>query len=85
MENIFKIIDTSLKKLYNYTKNKEHENLSGIYKCQINKFDVDIFIIKMFSKLTDSFPIAQNIFLTNKEIRTGETNSFMYRSKSIRN
>ena len=39
----------------------------------------------MFSKLTDSFPIAQNIFLTNKEISTGETNSFMYRSKSIRN
>jgi hypothetical protein len=42
IENIFKINDTSLEKLYNNIKNKEYENLSGIYKCQINKFDVDI-------------------------------------------
>ena len=41
---------------------------------------MELFILKIFLKLTESFPIAQNILLTNNETSTGEIISFMYRA-----
>ena len=45
---------------------------------------MDLFIIKMFLKLTGTFPIAQNILLTNSETSTGEIYSFVYRAIKFR-
>jgi hypothetical protein len=84
IEYIFTINNTSLKKLYNQIKVKESENLSGIYKCNIEKYNMNLFIIKIFLKLTGRFPIAQNILLTNNETSTGEIYSFLYRSIKCR-
>ena len=80
IENLFKINGTSLELLYKNIKVKENYNLKGIYKCNIQKYNMDYFIIKMFLKLTGTFPIAQNILLTNSETSTGEIYSFIYRS-----
>jgi hypothetical protein len=41
---------------------------------------MELFILKIFLKLTESFPISQNILLTNNETSTGEIISFMYRA-----
>ena len=83
IENIFKVNGTSLEKLYENIEIKE-KSLTGIFKCNINKYNVDTFIIKMFLKLTNSFPIAQNILLTNNETSAGEIYSFMYRAIKCR-
>ena len=45
---------------------------------------MDLFIIKVFLKLTNNFPIAQNILLTNNETTQGEIYSFMYRAMKCR-
>ena len=84
IENIFKVNGTSLEKLYENIEIKIDTSLKGIFKCNINKYNVDTFIIKMFLKLTNSFPIAQNILLTNNETSAGEIYSFMYRSIKCR-
>ena len=84
IENIFKINGTSLEKLYKSIEVKQEYNLKGIYKCNIQKFNVDQFIVKMFLKLTGSFPIAQNLLLTNRDTITGEIYSFMYRAIKCR-
>ena len=82
IENLFLINNTSLDKLYSNIKVKD--NLRGIFKCNIEKYNMDLFIIKIFLKLTGTFPIAQNILLTNKETSTGEIFSFMYRAIKCR-
>ena len=84
IEHIFTINNTSLEKLYKNIKVKDKYNLKGIYKCNIQKYNMDLFIIKMFLKLTGTFPIAQNILLTNIETSTGEIYSFMYRAIKCR-
>ena len=84
IKHIFKINKTSLDDLYKGIKINESENLKGIYKCNIQKSKIDIFIIKMFLKLTGGFPIAQNVLLTNNETTFGEICSFMYRSIKCR-
>ena len=84
IEHIFIINNTSLEKLYKNIKVKDKYNLKGIYKCNIQKYNMDLFIIKMFLKLTGTFPIAQNILLTNIETSTGEIYSFMYRAIKCR-
>ena len=84
IENIFIINNTSLNNLYEDIKVKEIFNLKGVYKCNIQKSNMELFIIKIFLKLTDGFPIAQNILLTNKETSTGEIYSFMYRAIKCR-
>ena len=48
-------------------KEKLKENYKGIWKCNVKKYNVDLFIIKIFLNLTGVFPIAQNILLTNSE------------------
>ena len=63
---------------------KDTYNLKGIYKCNIYKFNVDQFIIKIFLELTGTFPIAQNILLTNNETSTEEIYSFIYRAIKCR-
>ena len=83
IENIFKVNGTSLEELYKYIK-IEDQSLKGIFKCNIKKSNVDTFIIKMFLKNTNTFPIAQNILLTNNETSTGEIFSFMYRAIKCR-
>ena len=50
----------------------------------MHKFNVDQFIIKIFLELTGTFPIAQNILLTNNETSTGEIYSFIYRAIKCR-
>ena len=82
IENIFYINNTSLDNLYKDIKVKN--DLKGLYKCNIKKYNMDIFIIKIFLKLTGTFPIAQNILLTNKETSTGEIYSFTYRAMKCR-
>ena len=83
IQNIFKVNGTSLEKLYENIKIDE-KSLKGIFKCNVKKSNVDTFIIKMFLKLTNSFPIAQNILLTNNETSIGEIYSFMYRAIKCR-
>jgi hypothetical protein len=83
IENIFKVNGTSLDELYKHIK-IEDQSLKGIFKCNIRKSNVDTFIIKMFLKNTNTFPIAQNILLTNNETSTGEIFSFMYRAIKCR-
>ena len=78
IKNLFDINKTSLKDLYEKIKVKDSR--TGIYKCNVKKYNMDIFIIKMFLKITGNFPIAQNILLTNNETSTGEIYSFMYRA-----
>ena len=75
---IFKNNKTSLKNLYKDIQVKD--NLKGLYRCNVKKYNMDLFIIKIFLQLTDNFPIAQNILLTNNETTTGEIYSFMYRA-----
>ena len=58
IKNIFKENNTSLENLYKNITVKH--NLRGLYKCNVRKYNIDLFIIKMFLKLTDTFPIAQN-------------------------
>ena len=82
IEHIFEVNNTSLEKLYKDITVKN--NLRGLYKCNVRKYNIDLFIIKMFLKLTDSFPIAQNILLTNNETTIGEIFSFMYRAMKCR-
>ena len=82
IENLFIINDTSLEKLYSNIKVKD--NLRGLYKCSVEKYNMDLFIIKIFLKLTGTFPIAQNILLTNNETSIGEITSFMYRAIKCR-
>ena len=48
------------------------------------KYNFELFIIKIFLKLTGVFPIAQNILLTNNKTRNGEIISFMYRAFKCR-
>ena len=45
---------------------------------------MDQFIIKIFLELTGTFPIAQNILLTNNETSTEEIYSFIYRAIKCR-
>ena len=78
IKHIFKINNTSLSKLYENIK--VNNGLKGIYQCYIHKCNMELFILKIFFKLTESFPIAQNILLTNNETSTGEIISFMYRA-----
>ena len=82
IENLFVINNTSLENLYNDIK--VENNQKGIYKCSVEKYNMDRFIIKIFLKLTKTFPIAQNILLTNNETTTGEITSFMYRAIKCR-
>ena len=86
IENIFEINGTSLDKLYGNIniEEKAQKILQGIFKCNIKKSNIYTFIIKMFLKFTNTFPIAQNILLTNNKTTTGEINSFMYRSIKCR-
>ncbi len=83
IKNIFKVNGTSLEKLYKYIEVKE-TSLKGIYKCNVKKYNMDQFIIKMFIKFTGAFPIAQNVLLTNNETSKGEIYSFMYRAIKCR-
>ena len=78
IKNIFNINNTSLDKLYKDIK--INDDLRGIYKCNVQKNNMELFLTKMFLKLTGSFPIAQNILLTNNETCTGEIISFIYRA-----
>ena len=66
IKNIFKVNGTSLETLYKYIEVKE-TSLKGIYKCNVQKYNIEQFIIKMFIKFTGAFPIAQNVLLTNNE------------------
>jgi len=77
IKHIFEINNTSLEKVYNYIKVKN--SLNGIYKCFVYKYNMELFLVKIFLKLTGTFPIAQNILLTNNETNFGEISSFMYR------
>ena len=78
IQNLFKINNTSLEKLYEDIKVRD--NYHGIYTYNIKPYNADLFIIKIFLKLTGNFPIAQNILLTNNETSIGEINSFIYRA-----
>ena len=78
IKHIFEINNTSLEKVYDYIKVKN--NLNGIYKCFVYKYNMELFLVKIFFKLTGTFPIAQNILLTNNETNFGEITSFMYRA-----
>ena len=82
IKNIFEINNTSLNKLYNNIKVKN--NFHGIYKCNIKLYNIDLFITKMFFKLTGTFPIAQNILFANNGTSTGEIYSFIYRATQCR-
>ena len=86
IENIFKENGTSLEKLYGNIKIEDnyYTSVRGLFKCNVKKYNVDQFIIKMYLKLTNTFPIAQNILLTNNETSAGEIYSFMYRSIKCR-
>ena len=54
--------------------------MRGIYKCNLQKYNMNLFIIKIFLKLTGRFPISQNILLSNDKTNIGEIYSFMYRA-----
>ena len=82
IKHIFEINNTSLDKLYKDIEVKD--DLRGLYKCNVQKYNMDLFIIKVFLKLTNNFPIAQNILLTNNETTQGEIYSFMYRAMKCR-
>ena len=82
IKNIFDINNTSLDKIYKDIK--INDDYRGIYKCNVKKYNMELFIIKMFLKLTGSIPRAQNILLTNSETCTGEITSFMYRAIKCR-
>ncbi len=83
IKNIFKVNGTSLEKLYKYIEVKD-TSLKGIYKCNVQKYNIEQFIIKMFLKFTGAFPIAQNVLLTNNETSKGEIYSFIYRAIKCR-
>ena len=82
INNSFLINNTYLKKLYNKIKIKD--NIKGIYKCNIRKNDIELFILEIFLKLIGSFPLSQNILLANRETTEGEIYSFLYRSIKCR-
>ena len=82
IKHILEINNTSLDKLYKDIEVKD--GLRGLYKCNVQKYNMDLLIIKVFLKLTNNFPIAQNILLTNNETTQGEIYSFMYRAMKCR-
>ena len=82
IKNIFTINETSLEILYKNIKVKD--NFKGIYKCNVSKYNMDLFIIKIFLELTGTFPIAQNVLLANSETSSGEIYSFMHRAIKCR-
>jgi hypothetical protein len=45
---------------------------------------MNLFILKMFLKLPDTFPIAHNILLTSIETSTGGIDLFIYRAIKCR-
>ena len=82
IKNLFITNGTSLDTLYKHIKVKD--NFKGIYKCNVQKYNLDLFILKLFLELTGELPIAQNVLLTNSETSIGEIYSFMYRAIKCR-
>ena len=85
IKNIFETNNiSSLETLYNSVKIDPSQNLSGIFISDIQNIEINNFIIKVFFKLTNSSPVAQNILMANKNTTKNELFSFMYRALKCR-